>query len=35
MNLVLSSKPDRKGPRMAETEIVQKNAYMWHSRVKG
>ena len=30
MNLVLSSKSDKKWPKMAKTKIVQKNAYMWH-----
>ena len=30
MNLVLSSKSDRKWPKMAKTKIVQKNVYMWH-----
>ena len=30
MKLVLSSKCDRKWPKMAKTKIVQKTAYMWH-----
>ena len=35
MNVVLSSKSDRKWPKMAKTKIVPKNAYMWHSGPKG
>ena len=29
MNFFLSSKSDRKGPKMAKTKIVQKKAYIW------
>ena len=35
MNLVLVSKSGRKWPKMAETKVLQKNAYMWHSGAKG
>ena len=34
MNLVLSSKSDKKLPKMAKTKIVQKNAYVWLSKSK-
>ena len=31
LNLVLSSKSDRKWPKVAKTKTVQKTTYMWHS----
>ena len=34
MNLVLSSKSDRKWPKMAKTETVEKTAYIWHAGPK-
>ena len=35
MNLILSSKSNRKWPKMAKTKTVQKTTYMWHSESKG